>query len=121
MFYIDSPLPRRSPGRNELRLDGVARDWSAVSRVAEPHRLAVVVLLGQPVLQVSPGVLGLLVELRQGPDEAPPCCDATCCSSACASQSVGFSAKMVVLPSTQLFKAVCAWNKMYPRLLKRTA
>lgn len=69
------------------------------------HKLAVVGLFGQPVLHVSV-VPGCFVEPRQGPEELG--WFATCCNNAVASQSVGFSANIVVLPSTQLFKAVWA-------------
>lgn len=101
--YIDSP-PRRSPGRNEFRLDGVARDWSPESRGVEPQRL-VEVAFGQPVLQVlSAAVTCCLLEPRQEPDE-PDCWLATCWRWMLASHSVGFSARIVVLPRTQLLRA----------------
>lgn len=103
MFYIDSP-PSKSLGRKEFRLDGVPLAGSAVSSAGVAHRLAVVALLGQPVLQVSAPAACLLEPLH-APDE-PLCWLATCWRRVLASQSVGFSARMVVLPKTQLFKAV---------------
>lgn len=66
-FYMDSP-PNRSLGRNELRLEGVARAGSVLSREELVHRLEG--LLDQPVLHVSPP--GLEEELRHPPEE-PPC------------------------------------------------
>lgn len=67
--YMDSP-PSKSPGKNELRLEGVALAGSALSMGAVPQRLADVGFGGQPVLQVSAAVVCLLL-LRQAPVEAP--------------------------------------------------
>lgn len=106
-FYIDSP-PNRSFGRNELRLDGVALDWSALSNGVFAHRLDVGAFGQPPELQVSAPAAGLPALPRQPPDEF--CWLATCWSSALASQSLGFSAKIVVLPNTQLLSADFAWK-----------
>ena len=100
-IYIDSP-PRRSPGRNEFKLEGVVLDWSPVSNGVEPHRLADDAF-GHPVLQVSLAAT-CLVDPRQVPEE--PCWLASSCKWKEASQSLGFSANIEVLPSTQLLRAV---------------
>lgn len=99
---MDSP-PRRSPGKKELRLDGVARAGSALSMGVAPHRLADVGFGGHPVFQVSAAVV-CLFELRHAPVEAL-CCGASCWRRLFASDSAGDSARIVVLPRTQLFKA----------------
>lgn len=106
-FYMDSP-PSRSPGRNELRLEGVALAGSVLSMGVVPHKLAAGGLVGQPVFHVSAALL-CLVEPRQAPVLAL-CWGANCCKRLFASDSAGDSAKIVVLPSTQLFKACWAWN-----------
>lgn len=64
-FYMDSP-PSRSPGRNELRLEGVALAGSVLSMGVVPHKLAAGGLVGQPVFHVSAALL-CLVEPRQAP------------------------------------------------------
>ena len=131
---MDSP-PRRSPGRKELREEGVARCWSPlVSRGAAPHS-ELADELGfhnwlPPAAQVSDGAAPL--EAPAGPTEGleppriqPPveplggCCWAPwpkCWRIICTSLSPGDSAKMVVLPSTQLFSAPCAW-KMFQSIV----
>lgn len=99
---MDSP-PSRSPGKNELRLEGVALAGSLLSIGVAPHRLADGGLVGQPVFHVS-AALVCLVEPRHAPLPVP-CCGASCCKRLFASDSAGDSAKIVVLPNTQLFKA----------------
>lgn len=106
--YIDSP-PSKSPGRKELREEGVALACSAESSPVVPQRLAEA-LLGQPVLHVSAPEPGCLPEPRHAPEE-PPCWLDICWRIALVSHSLGFSASIVVLPSTQLFRAVWAFNK----------
>lgn len=105
---MDSP-PSRSPGKKELRLEGVARAGSVLSMGAAPQRLPELGLVGQPVFHVSAVELGLFEE-RHVPVEAP-CWGAICCRSKFTSESPGDSAKIVVLPRTQLFRACCACNQ----------
>lgn len=129
-IYIDSP-PRRSPGRKELREEGVARCWSpVVSRGAAPHS-ELADGLGfhnwlPPGAHVSDG--GAPLEAPVGATEGleppriqPPveplggCCWAPwpkCWRIKCTSESPGDSAKMVVFPKTQLFSAPWAWKKI---------
>lgn len=134
------PSPSRSPGRNELSEEGVVRCWSPPSMVGAPQSDEALVgadhswLLPLPELppQVSGGGLvgwapgcatpePLWPELELGPEPGrmlpqPPAfgpCDWDICSCVirlCTSESAGDSAKMVVFPRTQLFKAPWAWN-----------
>lgn len=124
--YIDSP-PSRSPGRKEFRLDGVARDCSALSNGDVPHKLAADALLGQPVLHVSaaapPVTTGCLLEAapRHAP-EPPPCWLVDICwRIVFVSHSFGFSARIVVLPRTQLFSVAWAWNTIQYRYTVSTS
>lgn len=82
---MDSP-PSRSGGRNELSDEGVAR-WSCESG----HSAA-----NPPQPSFCP------------PRHAPPPPEPRCCRIICTSDSAGDSAKMVVLLSTQLFRAIWA-------------
>lgn len=117
-LYIDSP-PRRSPGKYEFRELGVARCWSLLSIPALLQRE--LLLGGAPHnwLELPPQVSGggpVLFDGRKpqpAPVVAPACCWPpwlSCCNKLCTSVSAGDSAKIVVLPRTQLFKAPCAWN-----------
>lgn len=121
-FYMDSP-PSRSPGRYEFSELGVARCWSLLSIPLLLHNDVGLGLLGGAPHnwlllpdQVSGG--GPLLFVGRIPQAVPPlafaCCWPpllpwlNCCSIECTSPSAGDSAKIVVLPSTQLFNAPCA-------------
>lgn len=114
-FYIDSP-PNRSPGRKEFRLDGVALDWSPESSGVEPHKL-VEEVFGQPVLHVLSAADTCCLPLPRHVPEEADCWLATCCKWRPASHSVGFSARIVVLPRTQLLSACWAWSGFVQRKL----
>lgn len=124
--YMDSP-PSRSPGRNEFIEEGVARCGSGVSKLGwgAPHNadghswlVLVVVLHVSDVACREPALAELCIGLFWL--LAPPpfldqlllpdvLCWLSCCSKVCTSFSAGDSANMVVLPSTQLFSAPCAY------------
>lgn len=94
-----SPGPSKSPGR---KAEGVLRCGSGGG---SPHReLPPLLEGGQPVPHVS-----LLPPPRPQPPPLP-LCPLRCCSRDCTSFSPNISAKMVVLLSTQLFNAPCAYN-----------
>lgn len=122
---MDSP-PRRSPGKYELRELGVARCWSLLS---SPELLQSELLEGgapqswlAPAPQVSLGGGPVLVAVGRRPPQllaapedcwaepgfvapAPPLPWDSCCRRVWTSLSTGDSAKMVVLPRTQLLRA----------------
>jgi len=125
------PSPSRSPGRNELREEGVARCCSPPSIEGAPHKdeppdgadhswlppppPPPPQVSPPPALADCPPLPPDPLELELGPEPGrmlaqppPEFCACELCSCAirlCTSLSAGDSAKMVVLPSTQLFSA----------------